>query len=113
MKRVKFRAYDNFEDQTYEVIEISFERNKIFTLYRGGLRNVYDIDELILLPHTGLFDNNKNEIYEGDYLEKNQISYFVSYDDFNAQFVGINQENESERKSLRELIDTGFVVKNT
>ncbi|MEK5379203.1 YopX family protein [Niallia sp. FSL W8-0635] len=113
MKKVKFKAYDNFEDQTYEVIEISFEKNKVFTLFRGGLRNVYDFDDVVILPHTGLLDNNRKEIYERDRLEKGDIGYIVSYDDFNAQFVGVNQENESERKPLRELIDTGFVVKNT
>ncbi|MGZ9816211.1 hypothetical protein ACXM0N_09810 [Peribacillus simplex] len=59
MRKVKFRAYDDFEDQTYEVIEISFKKNKIFTLYKGGLMNSYEIGELILLPYTGLSDKKK------------------------------------------------------
>ncbi|MGD6856361.1 YopX family protein [Bacillus infantis] len=111
MKIVKFKAYDDFEDQTYEVIEISFVKNKVTTLFRGGLKNVYDKDEVILLPHTGLLDKEKNAIYEQDRLEKDQISYIVRYDEINAKFEGVNVENESERKSLRELIDSGFVVK--
>lgn len=113
MKNVKFKAYDNFEDQKYEVIEISFKENKVSTLFRGGLINIYDIEELVLLPYIGLLDNHKNEIYEGDRLEKDKNIYIVSYDEFNSQFIGINQQNESVRKSIRQLINSGFIVKRS
>jgi uncharacterized phage protein (TIGR01671 family) len=110
VKKLKLKAYDDFEKKGYEVIEISFERNEVIVLFRGGLRNRYRIDDVTIFPFIGLVDKNSNEIYEGDLLKKGCKDFIVTYDDLNTSFIGINKYNSDERAYITNLIKNGFTV---
>lgn len=60
MKEIKFRCW--YVDEMYRVESIDFKRKRI-VLYAA---DTIDFKDSILMQFTGLYDNKKKEIYEGD-----------------------------------------------
>ena len=94
MREIKFRAWDDVEEQMVYVNYLSWK-------YPSGLevngKNVCLPETL--MQYIGLKDKNGKEIYEGDILIGSEVYdvredgtpeidiYFVEWDDYNASFI--------------------------
>lgn len=83
MREIKFRAWDNENKEMLKVQELDFED----TFYNGRLairveqyNDYFDLDDMILMQFTGLYDKNGKEIYEGDILQIDVDRAYVKWD---------------------------------
>ena len=125
MRTIKFRAWDNENNQMLDVQELNFED----CFYGGEMQikttmynDYFDCREMPLMQFTGLHDKNGKEIYEGDIVfikgdtEVLDIKGKVEYSDTFAQFIITNTGNiidEAEPLGDYEDIEViGNVFKN-
>ena len=125
MRTIKFRAWDNENNQMLDVQELNFED----CFYEGEMQikttmynDYFDCREMPLMQFTSLHDKNGKEIYEGDIVfikgdtEVLDIKGKVEYSDTFAQFIITNTGNiidEAEPLGDYEDIEViGNVFKN-
>lgn len=114
MREIKFRAWDNENNQMLDVQNLDFED----CFYGGEIQirttmynDYFDIREMPLMQYTGLHDKNGKEIYEGDIfnLGDNRILYIVEW--FDTGLSG-RQNGNSSRVGLQYWKDKIEVIGN-
>lgn len=98
MREIKFRAWDDEAKKMYSPEELEQadmpEMNKsIYGYLSFGTLLIYDFKsdsepvELLPLQSTGWFDNDQQEIYEGDVVENSEGIYQVIWSEEVAGFI--------------------------
>ena len=114
-REIKFRAWDNVNNQMLDVQELNFE-----DCFYGGYTTVrttmysdyFDIREIPIMQYTGLHDKNGKEIYEGDIVLLDCYSYEepvlggkfkVIYDDINGMWLLVDLENKDRSFTFGDI----------
>lgn len=98
MREIKFRAWDDEAKKMYSPEELeqadALEINKsIYGYLSFGTLLIYDFKngsepvELLPLQSTGWYDNDQQEVYEGDVVENNEGIYQVMWSEEVAGFI--------------------------
>jgi len=89
-RKIKLKAWDKIKNEICEVMGIDFIQNMVLcfpitkrTARAGKWRS---LDEFELLEFTGLHEKTGREIYEGDYVKKDDGIMLVKYDSQYATF---------------------------
>ncbi len=117
---IKFRIWDIENKEMLEVQELDFEP----TFYGGRIairpdqyNDYFNTEDMILMQYTGLHDKNGKEIYEGDIVGIDYLSYIVTgvvtYSTKDAMYIltntnSIADENEplGDYKNLEVIGNT-------
>lgn len=119
-REIKFRIWDIENKEMLEVQELDFEP----TFYGGRIairpdqyNDYFNTEDMILMQYTGLHDKNGKEIYEGDIVGIDYLSYIVTgvvtYSTKDAMYIltntnSIADENEplGDYKNLEVIGNT-------
>lgn len=119
-REIKFRVWDVENKEMLEVQELDFES----TFYGGRIairpdqyNDYFNTEDMILMQYTGLHDKNGKEIYEGDIVGIDYLSYIVTgvvtYSTKDAMYIltntnSIADENEplGDYKNLEVIGNT-------
>ena len=76
---MKFKMFIKSSKEIHEVSKIDFNNEFAYIKY-GDLysRSFYSFDEIVLIPFTGVYDKEGNEVYNGDIIEY-RVGRFVDY----------------------------------
>lgn len=89
MREIKFRAWDNIENEWLEPPVIDGENGLAlgFSMLDGEFRRHFRKDEVIVSQYTGLKDKNGTEIYEGDILSTDLSRPYLIVEFRNGAFM--------------------------
>ena len=76
---MKFKMFVKTTRKMYQVGKIDFERKRVY-LENGDsyTQSYFHFDDVILIPFTGVYDMQGNEVYNGDIIEY-RVGRFVDY----------------------------------
>jgi hypothetical protein len=97
-RKIKIKAW-NIEDKLIKRIgKVDCRKSE---LYKDGH---------ILLQYTGMDDQNKVEIYDGDVLLYHHQKYITSWDEKNHQWIWINQSNDEVEKFTIQVATQSLIL---
>lgn len=67
---MKFKMFIKTTRKMYQVGKIDFEKERVY-LKNGDsyTQSYFNFDDVILIPFTGIYDREGNEVYNGDIIE--------------------------------------------
>lgn len=103
MREIKFRAWDDENKKMYSPEDLEQQgaselEKTIYGYLSFGTVLIYDFKnpedpiELVPLQSTGWFDNEQNEIYEGDVVEGDNGTYQIMWSEEVAGFILIGND---------------------
>lgn len=108
----KFKAYVKSIDKVCEVPEIYFSSNEVCVVdHQSSLApsSVYNLDDVILLQHIGLFDEEGQEVYEGDIVKGK-----TTHRNGNFEYCGvvsISTDNFTHGVTVTDVNGGGYDIK--
>ena len=106
MSVINFRAWDLVSKVMYPVEAINFCGRKMVTVQYNPIKKLL-LDNIRLMQHTGLQDENGTEIFEGDILADEDEDYLIEFDE--GGFVAVA---DGFMCPLSEISDQAVVIGN-